>query len=557
MEVVVNYYFKANVILIFLAVFLKVDVSLAQDLELNNWFFSPYLLEGEEEQCEDILEFVKKDYKTSNNIDYKVIDRVIHNLKGENYELLNYSTLNNEKFGVNERWEVNNRSLNIDGEKIYIRVDENYAQDILLGPVKTYQVYLHEAPFKRFPVQLRSLKSFLNASPKTNHYQLMQGSKSLVLLTYQHGLINIYLSNQSLEWNKKCKIAVKPMDRNQLNIPKDLESRIKKLSELGKGIIKIPGECNNPQTYDFNFKAREELLFKLVYAPWEITPPKYVRAGFVNKHYEQLEGWAIYNLDDYAFYKEYLKQIDATKLMLSKFYTSTLGLPEKKSENFSANAVDIATSSYLQAFLGGNNIVKTENYLLRKLILERADIDSFSKFTKPDPAIPQVHRWSSPNEMESILSIAVDYPKALEYLLKIGNNPNHENGFGKTPLMYAVQRNNIESVQLLLKYGANVHTATYPTKNFQCHRYRLGHYNVSALHYAVRYSSIDIINRLLESGANPYSQAYRNHNVDTPLIDQNYSPLDWLKLLTKGKNNLNLGKDEIDALLSKLEPSKT
>ena len=48
-----------------------------------------------------------------------------------------------------------------------------------------------------------------------------------------------------------------------------------------------------------------------------------------------------------------------------------------------------------------------------------------------------------------------------EIMLKAGADPNHQNRFGKSPLYDCVRGGYIDSIALLLKYGANPHLKEY------------------------------------------------------------------------------------------------
>ena len=88
---------------------------------------------------------------------------------------------------------------------------------------------------------------------------------------------------------------------------------------------------------------------------------------------------------------------------------------------------------------------------------------------------------------------------------------NKMNGFGKTPLMYAIQRNDIESVKALLEAGADPNLPTYALSQIKandevayCYEYRgLEAGNRTPLMYAAWHAGADMVETLLKSGANP------------------------------------------------------
>ena len=103
---------------------------------------------------------------------------------------------------------------------------------------------------------------------------------------------------------------------------------------------------------------------------------------------------------------------------------------------------------------------------------------------------------------DSLLTFAIGQPHLLKVLLDKGLDPNQQNAFGKTPLMYAAQFNDFSAAKMLLERGAQTELATIAPED-TC-EYTLRVTNVSALHYAVRYSSQRVIKLLLDHGAPTY-----------------------------------------------------
>ena len=120
------------------------------------------------------------------------------------------------------------------------------------------------------------------------------------------------------------------------------------------------------------------------------------------------------------------------------------------------------------------------------------------------------------NDGESLLTFAIMQPKLLRVLLEKGLNPNRQNAFGKTPLMYAAQFNSLEAIKILLEHGALTELTT--VSSIDTCNYTIQTKNVSALHYAVRYSSGDIIKLLLDYGAPTYIADSNGHTPYDYLI---------------------------------------
>lgn len=89
-------------------------------------------------------------------------------------------------------------------------------------------------------------------------------------------------------------------------------------------------------------------------------------------------------------------------------------------------------------------------------------------------------------------------PALLPDILDTGT-VDEANIFGKTPLMAAVQADQLESVVWLLTHGARVTATTQDADDFSHPR----HGRRTALHYAAANAGLPIINALLKAGADP------------------------------------------------------
>jgi hypothetical protein len=144
---------------------------------------------------------------------------------------------------------------------------------------------------------------------------------------------------------------------------------------------------------------------------------------------------------------------------------------------------------------------------------------------------------------ESVLSVAIDHPDALRWLLEKGEDPNHANAFGKTPLMYAAQRNALDAVNILLAHGADPNAATlWPWD--RCF-YTLSRVNVTPLHYAARYASAEILKALLDGGAATFIRTDHGQGASGEF------PLDWLRAHaspTAAERNPNIDEADLPRL---------
>ena len=185
-----------------------------------------------------------------------------------------------------------------------------------------------------------------------------------------------------------------------------------------------------------------------------------------------------------------------------------------------------------------------EEDILRGTILNSDDNQSINTIKFDALMIDsQTSNWTSPAGKESILNIAISDPKALKLLLDKAINPNSVNEFGKTPLMYAAQYNQLESAKLLIEHGANT-IATTTTPADTCY-YILSTTKMTALHYAVRYASTEFIRLLLDNGAEPFMTSENSHKH--PTIKE--TALDWFYRYTaenSPERNAYIGTDELE-----------
>lgn len=109
---------------------------------------------------------------------------------------------------------------------------------------------------------------------------------------------------------------------------------------------------------------------------------------------------------------------------------------------------------------------------------------------------------------ESAIFYAIDYYEALELLINNGADVNYANSFGKTPIFYAVENNNIKAVKLFIKNGANLNLKL--VDNEEKIKTNLPYYIsiCSYIHpsktlviHAASYGNLDILKLLIDSGA--------------------------------------------------------
>lgn len=561
-------------VLIALATNLTAEASTAS---LKDSVYTARLVENRAEYCTDVESNLKRGNRSLKFVNEQVISIAENSFVEKGYSLVDVDNLNKDALYQSYESLLYDPYIVLGGHKVYIRVirESNYEKGIATAG---HKIILRDKAYKKsMPVPQRS-DGYKRASPFSELFRLLSDkSAALTLIAYNEKQIRVFRSNEELGWDLQCKVSIESKLLPELSGNSELMQSIAAFQNFGSLFVKQPGECfTYPLYHQEKREQRSKLAEKLLREPWSLYEvlSKQEKDKVISRHYRGLDRWSVNNLDDFDTYNQYRKSLIKLKNLLAGYYFKNFNISKVESEELASDAVDIATSAYLQAFEGDAiDVSSTDSYKLRKLILERGSIEEIRKFKEPvrKESLVQSH-YPIPAEVENILSIAIDYPEALEHLLKLGYDPNYGNLFGKTPLMYAVQRNQVQAVELLLAYGANLNAVTRKPK-IGCGFYRLGHTNVSVLHYAVRYASRDIIEVLLKNGADPYVFARRNNRVkkEDALIDAEYSPMQWLQLLVddatvkwmkKEKQpeifiNNNLSIEDIEQIFQKYKRSKT
>jgi outer membrane protein OmpA-like peptidoglycan-associated protein len=312
---------------------------------------------------------------------------------------------------------------------------------------------------------------------------------------------------------------------------------------LKSDLLDMMGDEGNCGTAHFLGNRRSGLendLDTMTYRPWAVKSFDDFndKRDAVDKGLAQ---WGYTGIWNYYKYKSYLSNLAKAQEEIKRFYERNFLLDEKE-------ALELGTSKLSQALTSRfvfSSQEETDHYNLETKILEGMSAAELEKESITDRA--------GDTGRESLLTFAIARPELLEVLLRKGFDPNAQNAFGKTPLMYAAQFNMLESAKTLLKHGAATELTTIASID-TCN-YTIRTKNVSALHYAVRYSSKDLIQLLLDAGAPTY------------IKDSNgYTPYDYLVKFggfagyaqpskkSYGELNQNLTADDRRVLRSALLP---
>lgn len=458
-------------------------------------------------------------------------------------------------------WHGYPRSVQINDSKLYLF---SYVHNDCGGACSTYQLLASSTPFPDRRMENEFYQSFIQkAAPAASRYQFLSSEDGgYYVFIPGEAIDQIHRLEEDASWTKICSVRKVPVLDDIKKIDVDFHTMQASLTNLKNLVQKLRGgvgeSCGSMRTHERWSERMNSEFQKLLYMPRQ----KGIKDRFdiqkdssYDHDIKNLELWSLKGLSEFEALNAYLDSLKDTIIELSDFYKKHFQWEEKAALAVADYALKYAISSGIR-FYGYQPFKSQEEIELRRSILHRLPLDNIklidiSSVKKPS----KTKAWNDVNE--SLLSIAVTYPEALEYLLKQGLDPNAKNIFDKTPLMYAAQHNGYKAAKLLIDAGATINTGTI-IPNDECN-YNLKTSNMSALHYAVRYSGKDLIDLLVGNGASKYSNA-RDDSVYPSAI---WHPIDWLKKyenenltevdLVELASTLSLaGSDEREALAKSL-----
>ena len=395
------------------------------------------------------------------------------------------------------------------------------------------------------PVPLGKTWEYLKANPDQpkptpygQHNLATDDDGQLYYVSFNSNHYNLHKFNKG-KWGLSCQVEINPSGNltNSNNKANELKKQLgDNLKELSLSVHTMIGESGKgfgcKGAYRTNYvrqKSFNEIFEVISSRPHQFTSIKNYPEVLI-----ALKNWSYGGLYQYQTFKGYQNLFDKSLDQLSQYYQLQFKLKPNEAKIKAEYALKSAVSTDINTF--------TDKYLhytleLRKSILEKQPIETIkAEITQSAHAEP-----------DSILNLAVVYPEALKILIKEGFDVNQRNTFGKTPLMYAAQYNQYESIALLLAAQADPNLMIHQPKDNEC-EYSLETTNLSSLHYAVRFADFKSIKILIDSGAWLELKALEN--------SRNYTStaLDWL---TKHRDeNINLSEEEFEKLQILLSPKK-
>ncbi|WP_170176747.1 ankyrin repeat domain-containing protein [Litorilituus sediminis] len=507
-------------------------------MDLSKLWFKPYLVKNNDVACDSLLEDVQTKF-LSNVSFYKAYKFSGRNNIDTN-KLLDWRYLGDSQL----------KELQAYNKTFYLTYKQNAGCG---GACETNQSLASTEAFpeKQNYSYLRELAENTHPAASYNYSIFENNDKTPYLFIVgsyfeYKGKILLYKLNADAKWESACEISVVPKG-SESNSSKEYNKAKLSISALNQsiqGLTRGAGRCGSMNT-EYRWRNRTtSALNQTMFRPWAMNNSA---EGSVNSYgdykriIDSLKRWSLTGLSEHAALKAYSTQLTLTVIDLSKFYQKSFGWSESKAKWMAEFALTSAVSKgfgfymYEPSFSKGeyelrNNILDDDSKSINSLKFDASKIDS------------QLTSWASPEGKESILNIAIRDPEKLKLLLDKSIDPNSVNQFGKTPLMYAAQYNQLESAKLLIEHGANTIAAT--TKPADTCYYTLKTTKMTALHYAVRYASSEFIRLLLDNGAEPFMTAENGHNHPTTLE----TALDWFyryTLETSSEINPNIDTDEL------------
>ena len=274
------------------------------------------------------------------------------------------------------------------------------------------------------------------------------------------------------------------------------------------------GSCGSLRAHERRYSYLEQSMQEALYRPWAADESR--SAASIDSW---LEDWALGGIAEYRARQRYLDQAGRTTEDIAHFYQQRFAWSEAQGREQAAGVIhDVLDHGF--AFSSSYGPTGSEQPL-RRAILEHQPLEIIEQQAPGELS-------GEPEELgfayDSVLNVAIEYPEALQYLLSKGLDPNVTNAFGKTPLMYAAQFNQLESARILLAAGADPNASTYLPED-ECY-YTLNTSGMTPLHYAVRYASAPMIMTLIAHGAVTFAKARKNY----PQVEE--YPYDWFRRYT-------------------------
>ena len=189
------------------------------------------------------------------------------------------------------------------------------------------------------------------------------------------------------------------------------------------------------------------------------------------------------------------------------YFTSTFGVGRTPADITSAmrKAVVNNDKQAMRAFLSSSDADEVYQSL-RALMLYGEEAGDLLSAITPD----MIEMLDILND--DVIALAGASEEKMIALLEAGFNPNRDNDFGKTPLFYAIQFNNLAGAKALIDAGADVNAAYYNKRDDGCSS--ITGWGRTPLMHAAQHGSIQMVDLLIARGANVSSLDDNGNGVE-------------------------------------------
>jgi hypothetical protein len=443
-----------------------------------------------------------------------------------------------------------NPSLTIDGQQVFL---DKY-EDVGCGQAcNSYQLRVSataEFPERPEPDSLPPMSpsgfQLFQASDGTYWVVVLTGEGDTGIVTNGRvggeDRLQLYRIPADGAWQVACDVRLRPAADAQPDVSSyqlALQA-VEALRSNVQALLGTSGRCGSSAalarwTTEFGLNLPD-----VMYRPWGWRQENRREDFAYADDMASLADWSLLGVSEYNAFQAYLAQLEQTVGMLAGFYEESYGWPRGLAESIARDATTTLIASAIRTYRFAP-FADAEREI-RRAILEGMPLEDFARISY-DFSQPTTDLYA-----DGLSSIAIGSPELLQYILANGSDPNSTNDFGKTPLMYAAQYNNLEAARVLLAAGADPNAATdHPTNT--CY-YNLRTFNMTPLHYAARYASPEFIKLLLDNGAATFIESNGLRGAATPQA--------WLRLYTDPAGeeiNPNLPADRIAQVDAWLEPT--
>lgn len=287
--------------------------------------------------------------------------------------------------------------------------------------------------------------------------------------------------------------------------------------------------------YSHNYNANAATA-RISYRPWTVSRVVSGDAYGSERHYYQYDERLMQFLEDWSYQdgwsrREFLtlqQHIAPAKAAMKDYLSRKFGLSEQQAAKHAPRIIDEVIGNWILVpnyYDHQTDLYSVEYHPLAKALLER------------DPGAQQLiaqfkPRKYSQDKLEQFLMDAVEWPRALEWMLQVGVNPNTVQGYGKTALMMAAHMNRPDTVRTLILHGANPNLVT---KGLQ----RDGR---TAMMYAAENAGPQVMALLLGAGADPMAKDNQGNGLDfymrmNPRFSEQEKLMDVRTLVKERKNH--------------------